>query len=295
MSVDSFSQLPFIRSAPPVRDKSASSAAASTAVRLFGIEFPGQEPDADAAAAAKPESPSSKDNTSGGSNGGNGGGASATSGGNAGGDSGRKFECHYCCRNFPTSQALGGHQNAHKRERQHAKRAYLQSAMAAHHHHQAHGYGLVSYHHLGSMAPNTRFGVGHAFEPLPPSHYSSWGHTGTGSGIIGSPRFYSGPGSVSQPINGSPLTGMWRISAVHGGNSLPPTQRDRSTTVLPLLAGDESRAMGGMIGVGGSGVGSGPGTGLTRSSSSSSPSSQGLLMYDSAAGVQDHLSLDLHL
>ncbi|KAG0456722.1 hypothetical protein HPP92_024510 [Vanilla planifolia] len=169
LAVNSFSQLPFLR-ATPVSEKATAAAAAASSIRLFGIDVP-----QDSKHSSFPTTASR---------------------------GGRRFECHYCCRCFPTSQALGGHQNAHKRERQHAKRAQLQSAVAAHHSSAA---GLFGHHRLG------RFSF---------SHHSSW----VGSHCI--------LGSVTSPINGIPLPDLWSSPAATGALTVPFYRGESSSSSI---------------------------------------------------------------
>ncbi|KAI4319587.1 hypothetical protein MLD38_033170 [Melastoma candidum] len=250
MNVDSFSQLPFIRPAP--REKPPASS--SPGIRLFGIEF---DPADDSSPDGKPNDPDAFKSSTNSVDSDPNHSSSACGTGNP--ESSRRFECHYCCRNFPTSQALGGHQNAHKRERQHAKRAHLQSAIAAHS-------GLSEIYGFGPYGGPS------------PSAYSShtqWGYSGGryfgGSSINTNERinnnYYNGTTfsvhnyTHQQPINGNPL---WRIPAAAAAQS---TTREQ----VSMLGRDASDATG------------------------RHGRAEGAYACDTMASMQENVSLDLHL
>lgn len=284
MNVESFSQLPFIRPAPSLKmDK-------SSGIRLFGKEFGSSA----AAAADDSSSESAAAAAHQANNNGRTGGEESNNNNNSSssnGESTRKFECHYCCRNFPTSQALGGHQNAHKRERQNAKRAHLQSAMV--HAHggalaaEAHVYGLMNYHHHH-----------HRLTSVPSSalanyHHHSWSKTnGRYYGSYYNNNNSQVPAQPQQPINGSPL-GLWRIPAGatqsspthnhhHGFNRTVVDDSMQHHNPLNLFENEELMKM-------------------KAQQQVSSASHQTLLGYDSSKPppppnkMQDPVSLDLHL
>ncbi|KAA8525561.1 hypothetical protein F0562_007416 [Nyssa sinensis] len=174
----------------------------------------------------------------------------------------RVFSCNYCQRKFYSSQALGGHQNAHKREKTLAKRGQkigtpiIAAAVAF-----GHSY-LDHYQHYSSMASlplhgayNRSLGIqAHSMIQKPSYIHSSSGFR----------SLYGDGGWSRPPIDQQPAIGKLAVENYHASASTGPSYQGgvgRFDRIRMVSSSQADEAIGGCWWAGGGGGGGGSGGG----------------------------------
>ncbi|KAL7165989.1 hypothetical protein ACSBR2_036787 [Camellia fascicularis] len=155
----------------------------------------------------------------------------------------RVFSCNYCQRKFFSSQALGGHQNAHKRERTLAKRGLKIGSPLGH-----------SYlHHYPSMASLPLHGGPLGIQVHSMIHKPSY--IPSSSGIRG---MYGQNGWLRLPIDQQPTIGKLAVDNYQASAATEPSSRGgigRFGTVRMMTGSPADEVIGGSYWWAGGGVG----------------------------------------